>query len=133
MQKISTIVELRYEIAQLQIKQSLQAQSVKEQFKNVRESLRPVNLIKSTFKEAIGSPDLMTNVLNAGVGLAAGIITKKMFVGSTHNPFKRILGTILEAGMATIVATKGDSIRDSAIHLFKNVFTKKPVKDQDDD
>jgi hypothetical protein len=133
MQKISTIAELRYEIAQLQIKQSLQAQSVKEQFKNVRESLRPVNLIKSTFKEAITSPDLMTNVLNAGVGLAAGILTKKMFVGSTHNPFKRILGTLLEAGMATIVTTKGDSIRDTAAHLYNKVFRKGTDKSQDDD
>jgi hypothetical protein len=133
MQKISTIAELRYEVAQLQIKQSLQSQSLKEQFKNVRESLRPVNLIKSTFREVVNSPDLMTNVLNAGVGLAAGILTKRMFVGSTHNPFKRLLGTLLEAGMATIVTTKGDSIRDAATHLFNSVFSKKTEKSQDDD
>jgi hypothetical protein len=126
MQKITSIAGLREEIGQLKYKQVLQGQLLKEQFNNVIESIRPVNVIKSTFNEVVTSPDLLGNVLNAAIGLTAGIFSKKVLVGSTLNPFKRILGTILEAGIATIVTTKGDTIRDTALRLFSKVFKKKP-------
>ena len=131
MQKINTISELRDEIRLLEGKQSIQVQAMKEQFINVRESLRPVNLLKTTFKEVVSSPDLASNILNAAVGLSAGIISKRMFVGSTHNPIKRLFGTLLEAGVATVITTKGDSIRNSISHLISTFTRKKEHQDED--
>ncbi len=131
MQKISTIAELRDEIRLLEQKQSLQVQSMKEEFINVRESLRPVNILKSTFKEVVSSPDLASNVLNAAAGLGVGILSKRMFVGSTLNPFKRLLGTLIEAGVATVITTKGDSIRNSIKRLISSFSGKKPDDDED--
>lgn len=133
MQKISTIAELRDEIRLLEGKQKIQVQAMKEQFINVRESLRSVNLLKTTFKEAISSPDLASNLLNAAVGLGAGILSKKMFIGSTHNPIKRLFGTLLEAGIATIITTKGDSIRNSISHLISTINKRKQSEDEDQD
>jgi hypothetical protein len=126
MQKITTVAGLREEIGQLKYKQVLQGQLLKDQFSNVIESLKPVNVIKSTFNDVVASPDLLGNVLNAAIGLTAGIFSKKVLVGSTLNPFKRILGTILEAGIATVVTTKGDTIRDTVIRLFSSLHKKKP-------
>jgi hypothetical protein len=126
MQKITSVAGLREEIGQLKYKQVQQGQLLKEQFSNVIESLRPVNVIKSTFNEVVSSPDLLSNVLNAAIGLTAGIFSKKVLVGSTLNPFKRVLGTILEAGIATVVTTKGDTIRDTVLRLFSSLRKKKP-------
>ena len=128
MQKISTIEQLRDEILLLENEQSLQVKSMKEQFINVRESLRPANLIKNTFNEAVSSPDIATNVLNAAVGLGMGILSKRMIMGPTRNPFTKLLGTILEAGIATIVTVKGDNIRDSLSNLILG-FKRKYAED----
>lgn len=125
MQKISTIAELRDEIRLLKDEQSLQYQFMKEHFINVRENLRPINIIKNTFSEVVSSPDLATNVLNAAVGLGVGILSKRMIMGATRNPFTKLLGTILEAGIATIVTTKGDNIRDSLSSLISSFKRKK--------
>ena len=125
MQKITTIEQLRDEILLLENEQSLQFQSIKGHFINVRESLRPANLIKSTFNEAVSSPDIATNVLNAAVGLGMGILSKRMIMGSTRNPFTKLLGTILEAGIATVVTVKGDNIRDSLSNLISSFKRKK--------
>jgi hypothetical protein len=126
MQKITSVAGLREEIGELKYKQVAQGQLLKEQFNIVIESLKPVNVIKSTFNDVVASPDLLGNVLNAAIGLTAGIFSKKVLVGSTLNPFKRILGTILEAGIATVVTTKGDTIRNTVLRLFSSLRKKKP-------
>jgi hypothetical protein len=125
MQKITSIIELRESIALLEIKQSVEGELLKEQFKETYESIKPINLIKNTLKELTSAPDLKGDLLNASLSLAAGYLSKKVAIGSTDNPFKQILGTLLQMGVTSIVAKNADGIKSSTMNILNKLFTKK--------
>lgn len=83
------------------------------------EKLKPINLIKSSIKEAIASPNLKSNIVNTVLGLATGFIAKKLVVGKTHNPLSKIAGMLIEVGVANKVTANADDIK-SVAHLLLN-------------
>lgn len=125
MRKITSVSELKEEIFRLEIKQAHEARLLKEQFMITRESLKPANLIKSSINDLITSPDLKENILNTTLSLAAGYLSKKIIVGSSQNPFKQILGTLLQMGVTNIVSKNSDGIKSAAMNLINNFLSKK--------
>ncbi len=104
----NSIEILNKAIQELKTKQVSEIVLLKAQFEKTYESLKPLNLIKNTINEVATSPDLRKNITNNAIGLATGYLSKKFLLGSTHNPFKKILGTILEFGIANFVAKKAN-------------------------
>ncbi|MGG9970899.1 hypothetical protein ACQ33O_03800 [Ferruginibacter sp. SUN002] len=90
-------------------RQAYELKLLKAQFKCTAESMKPANLIKSSLHDAVTSPELKNNILSNAVGLATGYLSKKILVGSSHNPIKRLLGTFLQFSIANIVAKKTDN------------------------
>jgi hypothetical protein len=125
MEKISSVIELRESILLLEIKKANELQLLKDQFKVTYESLKPVNLIKSKINELIESPDLKNNIINTTMGLAAGYLSKKALVGSTHNPLKQLLGTVLQIGVSSLVAKNSDGIKSTAVTLLHTLLSKR--------
>ena len=110
MQKITTAAELKTAIKQLEAMQANELSLIKGEFLHVCDSLQPINLIKNSFKSIISSPDLKDNIIDTSIGLAAGLLSKAIIIGTSHNPIKKLLGTVLQAGMpvaasVTIVGT----------------------------
>jgi hypothetical protein len=103
MQKITTITDLKEAIQQLEYEQATELALLKEQLLDTCESLRPINLIKSTFKEAYSAPDFKTTIVKAIIGMATGFVAKKVFIGKTNNPIKKLAGFILEMVVASKV------------------------------
>lgn len=128
MKTITTQAELKVEIALLEIKHANNAIALREQFELMYESLRPINLIKSTVEDLTSSPDFRGHLINSTIGLGAGYLTKKVIVGATHNPIKQILGTLLQVGITSIVAKNGDGIVLGAMNWLGQVFSKKNKK-----
>lgn len=79
MHTIKTSADLRSAIAMLEIQQAAEMQVMKDQFKVVYESIKPMNLIKNSIMEAVESPEIQDNFLNATVGITAGYISKLLF------------------------------------------------------
>lgn len=125
MNKITSVDELRASILLLEIKQANEGQLLKAQFKITYENLRPVNLIKNTFNELVSAPDFKGDLLKTTLSLAAGYLSKKIAVGSTHNPLKQVLGTLLQMGVTSLVSKNTDEIKSAALNLLKTIFTKK--------
>jgi hypothetical protein len=125
MQKITSIVELRESIAFLEIKQAEEGAILKEQFKETYENLRPINLIKNTLHELTSAPDLKGDLLNVSLSMAAGFLSKKIAIGTTNNPFKQILGTLLQMGVTSIVSKNADGIKSGTKSILNNLFGKK--------
>ncbi len=125
MEKISSVIELRESILLLEIKKANELQLLKDEFKVTYESLKPVNLIKSKINELIESPDLKNNLINTTMGLAAGYLSKKVFVGSTHNPLKQLLGTVLQIGVSSLVAKNSDGIKSTVTTLLQSFLGKR--------
>ena len=127
MKKITSVSELRESIIQLEIQQAIEMSLMKEEFKVTCENLRPVNLIKNKFNDIVGSPNLKENILDATLSLAVGYLSKKAVVGSTHNPMKQLLGTLLQVGVTSLVAKNSDSIRSTVMQFIQNYLNKRSV------
>lgn len=125
MQKITSVDDLKDAIRQLEEEQAVSKQLFKEQLQLTVESLKPINLIRSTLNEAFTSPDLLSNILGATLGQTAGYVSKQAAFGQTRNPIKKIFGSILHTGIAALLTTYGGTIKETAIIIFKVFFKKK--------
>jgi len=130
-EKITTIEELRKSIALLETKQKYELVLLKEQALITYESLRPVNLIKKTFSDLNVDSDFKHDILHTTLGVAAGYISKKATVGSSHNPLKQILGTLLQIGVTSLVSKNVDGITSIASSLLKSFLAKKESSPQE--
>ncbi len=125
MEKIKSIAELKALISSLEIKQAHEGQLLKSEFRGVYENLQPLNLIKNTFQQLTARTESNENLLNTSISLAAGYLSKKAAVGSTHNPIKQVLGTFLEIGVMNFVSKHSAGIQSVVLYLAKNIFRKK--------
>ena len=106
MESITTSAELRKAIKELEMQQDIEWPLLREELLKTAESLKLVNIIKSSFKEAVALPDLKTNILNTAIGLATGIVAKKIIIGKTLNPISKLLGVLLEVFVANKATEK---------------------------
>lgn len=93
-------------IALLESKKSNEFYLLKEQWQTTYESLKPVNLIKSTFRDVASSPEIKSHLVGNLIGLGTGYLSKKIMFGGTHNPIKKIIGTILQFAVSNFVGNK---------------------------
>lgn len=112
MAKQSAVDSLKESIRLLEIRQVEEGQTLKEQFKITYESLKPVNLIKSSLNELTSSVEIKNSLFETIVSILTGYLTKKMMVSSKSNPFMKILGALLQFGVTSIVAKNAESIRN---------------------
>jgi hypothetical protein len=128
MQNITTSKELLLSIQQLEQKQKIEGALLKVQFQSTYESLRPSNLIKNTLKELAKAPDFKEDILDTTISLGAGYLSKKAAIGSTHNPLKQLLGTILQMGVTNFVSKNTSGIKSVGKYIMDKIFTKKEDK-----
>jgi len=129
MQKITSVTDLKDAIRQLEEEQTESKQLFKEQLQLTVESLKPINLIRSTLDEAFTSSGLIGNLLGATLGQTAGYVSRQAAFGQTRNPIKKIFGSILQTGIAALISTYGETIKETAIIIFKVLFKKKREPD----
>ncbi|WP_435353125.1 hypothetical protein [Emticicia sp. SJ17W-69] len=115
-------------ISLLEIRQAQELSLLREQFHSTYENLKPLNLIKSTFHEVASSPDLKDNLLNNVIGLTTGYLSKKVLVGATHNPIKKVAGAILQFAVANVVAKHSDTIKALGEVFLRRIFENRGKK-----
>jgi len=126
MKKSSKAKALEEAINRLQIKRSHELVLLRDQFHLTYESLRPLNLLKHTFKEVSSSTEIKDGMLSNVIGLTTGYFTKAILIGSSANPIKKILGTLLQFTVATLVAQNSDSIKSIGKVVLDKLF-KRPT------
>ncbi len=124
MKKSRELQALTESINRLQIQRSHELILLRNQFHLTYESLKPINLIKHTFKEASSSTEIKDGMLNNVIGLTTGYFTKAILMGSSANPIKKILGTLLQFTVATLVAQNSDSIKSIGKVVLDKLFKK---------
>ncbi|MCF8298756.1 MAG: hypothetical protein K9J13_14505 [Saprospiraceae bacterium] len=124
MQNITSASELKNAIQTLEVDHAIKGQLLKVQFNITYESIKPVNLIKSTIKDITSSPYLIDNILGAAMGLSSGYIAKKMVVGTSGNLFRKLIGSVMQFGVTNIIAQNSEAIKSFSQNIFQNIFTK---------
>ncbi len=129
----NAIEALNENIRLMEIEQAKALVSLKEQLHVTGELLTPAGFIRNMLKPSAPEADVKINVLDAVIGIATGFLTKKVLLGSTHNPLMNIAGTILQAGVATFVSQHPDPIKNAASKLIDRIFTKKDKQEKNED
>ena len=122
MKTIYTSVDLRADISALETKCTWQEENMKNTATAAINSLKPANLIRNTFNATVKSPGFGKNVLKGVAGLAAGFLSKKLFVMGSSNIVKKALGTVVELGVAKAVANNADQITSSGIRIINKII-----------
>ena len=107
---IENAADLKASIAELERRKVQQERLLKEHGQLIYESLKPVNLIKSTVSQLSQSQGFKRNMLNAGLGIGAGLLTKKVLAGASKNMFRRIMVAAIEMGIAALVSKNTDKL-----------------------
>ncbi len=122
------ISTLKNQILFLEMQQSNERLELQEEFLGLYESLKPINLIKNTFKELSVSQDIKDNLIGTAMGLAAGIVTKTLIVGDSQNPVKKVIADLVQLEVSNVVSNNAESIQNliwkglKLINKFKNGF-----------
>lgn len=130
--KITDNKELKIAIAELEQVAAIKKQAMIEQFHSTAASLQPINIIKNQLNKLIGSSELQSNATGAAMGLGAGLLSKKIYEGSSPGFLKQFLGTALEFGVAKVVANNSDKIKDVAANFIDKLFKPKEKPDPAD-
>jgi len=124
MQSITSSADLKTAIQQLELQQAKEWPLLKEEFLKTAESLKPINIIKNTLKEAVDLPDLKTGIINSAIGLTTGILAKKIILGKTLNPLSKLLGVALEMFVANKVSKNAGEIKSLGNSIMKKIFNR---------
>jgi len=122
MGKITSISELEAAIESLKIEQEIKGQLLREEFFIVSESLKPINLLKNTFREGTSSLNLVDGILGTIVGVAAGSLSRKVFVGASANVIRRFMGTALQFSITSIVGRNTEAIKTFGRYISQRFF-----------
>jgi hypothetical protein len=109
MRKISSAADLKATIQELEIITQRQEEALKLNAKSTVKDLKPVNLIRmgvNQVAEASSKQDIRSTAINTFIGLAAGMLTRKLVVGKSTNIFKRTLGAALQAAIIRLFYRK---------------------------
>jgi hypothetical protein len=88
MNDITTMVELRTAIRELEDQDYVNQQFMKKRVEKIVNDLKPINLVKNMFKQVVKAPETKTNVFNlltggglirVAAGLATSFVVKKLF------------------------------------------------------
>jgi hypothetical protein len=118
MEKIKNIEELKVAIRELENEKLLKQLLLKEQFITICESLKPINILKDTLKEAQADPALKTTVINNAIGFVSGAAIRKIVTGKSHNPLRNLVGMVLER----LVAKNAEGIRTVADNILEKII-----------
>jgi hypothetical protein len=120
MTNVSSLKELQYQIEILERRRIEDAKALRESLLQAYESIKPMNVIKRTIKEAILSSEIQGNVVDVSIGLAAGYVSKRVFEGATHSPVRKLLGTLLMFGVTKLLS-KSPGIVQRARHGISSI------------
>ncbi len=88
-------------IRQMEKKQIQDKEDVMDHLHTWYEKFTPFELFKTAINDIVPIPATgSSSILQTITGAAAGFISKKLFMGKSHNPIKEILGTLLEVKLA---------------------------------
>jgi hypothetical protein len=122
---INNATDLQAAIIELEKRKVIQESLLKEQFHETRESLKPLNMIKSSFAKLTHTPEIRDGVLKTVAGVGIGLLTKNMFLGKAIPLVKSLVGNAVEDSVQKTVKTSADTVKAYGTAIYHNLFRKK--------
>lgn len=116
--------DLQAAVIELEKRKVIQEGLLKEQFHETRESLRPINIIKSSFSKITHSPEIRNGVFKTVAGIGIGLLTKNMFLGKAIPLVKSLVGNAVETSVEKTVKTGADTVKAYGTAIYHHLFRK---------
>lgn len=120
--EINNREDLEAAIKRLEQQTTAQKQQLVDQFHMTYNNLKPVNILKNSINKIVHSPDVVDNIVNTGLSVGLGLLSKRLVVGKSAGVVKKLLGTAMELGVANLVARKSASIKSGGLDLLSKIF-----------
>jgi hypothetical protein len=125
MQDINTVAGLKTAIELLEAEHAAKGRQLKELVLRTYSGLKPVNLLKSTLDNITSSPHLVESILGAGLGIASGFLSRRLIVGTSGSIVRKLLGSVMQAGVTKVIARNPHAIKSYGLILLKSIFHKR--------
>jgi alanine racemase len=110
MAKQSATELLKERISQLEVKQAEEGKALKQELRNTVESLKPVNLLRSSVKEFTTSEELKKTLFETVISLVNDFLAKQLIKPNPSNLVLKLVTTLLQLGVANVLTNNRDSI-----------------------
>ena len=108
---------LAEEIKRLEQKEAMQKQLLKQLGQDTMQSLKPSSLVKSAIGSIASSKSRQHTILDTSLGIGAGLLARKWYVGVSKNIFKKLAGIVIQNLTTGLVAKKMPAVRDKISSL----------------
>ncbi|WPO77202.1 hypothetical protein [Flavobacterium sp. KACC 22761] len=104
MEPIYTIDELNQRIKLLEDRQDAEWCSIKDEIDDIKENLKPLNLIRNTVEEINETVGFKSHMAQSAISIGIGYLAKRFIVGKGDSIFKGILGSIVQLVVTNLVS-----------------------------
>lgn len=104
MDTIYTIDALNQRIKLLEDQQDKEWCEIKEEVGDIKENLKPTNLIRNAVGELNEAIGLKSELAQSAISIGIGYLAKQIVIGKTESTFKNILGSVLQLAVTTLVS-----------------------------
>jgi hypothetical protein len=93
-------------IKALEERRKIELSALKDQLHETGQSLKPGNIIKSAVSDLTSNSNLKSYLLKAGVGLAIGLISKKLLISKQKVQPENLVSRIMEKSLGKLSPTQ---------------------------
>lgn len=111
MEKPDLLRELQLTIIEMEYAHKQDGTELRQSFRDVLNSFRPIQLIKETFTKVAESGKIKDSILNMLISASAGYLSKKIVESGSKNIFKTMLGTVVMFGVSSLVSKNQEIIK----------------------
>ncbi|MBB4803083.1 hypothetical protein HNP37_003158 [Flavobacterium nitrogenifigens] len=104
MEAIYNIDQLNQKIQELEARQDTEWCAVKDHIEDIKENLKPINLIRNTVEEINETVGFKSHLAQSAISIGIGYIAKRFIVGKGDTMFKGILGSIVQLIVTNLVS-----------------------------
>ncbi|MEP6805458.1 MAG: hypothetical protein ABI892_13105 [Flavobacterium sp.] len=104
METIYTLDSLNQQIKQLELQQDAEWCSIKDEIEDIKENLKPLNLIRNTVEEINETVGFKSNIAQSAISIGLGYLAKRFVVGKSTSMFKGIAGSLLQLVVTNLVS-----------------------------
>jgi hypothetical protein len=112
METIYNIETLNQRIQLLEKQQDEEWCAIKDEIDDIKENLKPLNLIRNTIEEINETVGFKGNIAQSAISIGIGYLAKRFVIGKTDSAMKNIFGTLLQLVVTKLVSKRDDSSDD---------------------
>ena len=121
---ITNAEELEVAIASLKRQQVEKKAELLTHLHEFRESIRPINLLKSGLHKLAQPGDIRNTLLKAAGGIGMGMLTKGLMGGGSSNLLGKMVTNTAKATLTNSIVNNADKIKSYAIAIYHNLIKK---------